>query len=81
MTGSIAVFVNDRAVRVPPGVPFAQAIAVSDDGLGRAVADGTALVTDGRGIGLDPASPVYPGAIVRVVISARRAAGGADADA
>jgi hypothetical protein len=29
-------------------------------------------VTDGRGIALDPGGPVYPGAILRVVVSARR---------
>jgi hypothetical protein len=45
---------------------------VADPELGRAVRDGTARVTDGRGIALDPDAAVYPGAILRVVVSARR---------
>jgi hypothetical protein len=36
------------------------------------VRDGTARVTDGRGIALDPDAAVYAGAILRVVVSARR---------
>jgi hypothetical protein len=68
----IPVFVNDRAVRMAAECVLADAIAVADPVLGRAVRDGTARVTDGRGIALDPDAAVYPGAILRVVVSARR---------
>jgi len=68
----IPVFVNDRAVRLAPTCVLADAIAVVDAELARAVREGTARVTDGRGIALDPGAPVFPGAILRVVVSARR---------
>ena len=72
MSELIPVFVNDRAVRMAPECVLADAIASADAELGRAVRDGTARVTDGRGIALDPGAAVYPGAILRVVVSARR---------
>jgi hypothetical protein len=68
----IPVFVNDRAVRLAAECVLADAIAAADAELGRAVRDGTARVTDGRGIALDPGAGVYSGAILRVVVSARR---------
>ena len=72
MSGEIPVFVNDRAVRLAPSCVLSDAIAAVDAELARAVREGTARVTDGRGIALDPGGPVYPGAILRVVVSARR---------
>jgi hypothetical protein len=75
----IPVFVNDRAVRLAPTSVLADAIAACDPELARAVREGTARVTDGRGIALDPGAAVYPGAILRVVVSARRR--GEDTDA
>jgi hypothetical protein len=75
----IPVFVNDRAVRLAPTSVLADAIAACDPELARAVREGTARVTDGRGIALDPGAAVYPGAILRVVVSARRC--GEDTDA
>jgi len=68
----IPVFVNDRAVRMAADCVLADAIAACDPELARAVREGSALVTDGRGIALDPGSMVYSGAILRVVVSARR---------
>ena len=72
MSELIPVFVNDRAVRMASDCVLADAIAASDPDLARAVRDGSARVTDGRGIALDPGAGVYPGAILRVVVSARR---------
>ena len=72
MSELIPVFVNDRAVRMAAECVLADAIAAADAELGRAVRDGTARVTDGRGIALDPGATVYSGAILRVVVSARR---------
>lgn len=79
MSELIPVFVNDRAVRLAPTSVLADAIAACDPELARAVREGTARVTDGRGIALDPGAAVYPGAILRVVVSARRR--GEDTDA
>ena len=72
MSELIPVFVNDRAVRMAAECVLSDAIAAADPELGRAVREGTARVTDGRGIALDPGAPVYSGAILRVVVSARR---------
>jgi hypothetical protein len=78
---TIPVFVNDRAVWVEPGTSISAAVTASDPELGRVLLDGRAKLTDGRGIALDPAATVYSGAILRVVVSARKQAAEADADA
>ena len=78
---TIPVFVNDRAVRVAAGSSITAAVTAVDAELGRVLAEGGARLTDGRGIALDPAAPVYPGAILRVAVSARKQAAEADADA
>jgi len=78
---SIAVFVNEKAVRVAPDSSVADAVAVCDAALAHALAAGGAQVTDGRGIALDPHAPVYSGAILRVFLSARRGRDESDAHA
>lgn len=72
MSELIPVFVNDRVVRMAAECVLADAVAAVDAELARAVREGSARVTDGRGIALDPGTAVYPGAILRVVVSARR---------
>lgn len=72
MSELIPVFVNDRVVRMAAECVLADAVAAVDAELARAVREGSARVTDGRGIALDPGTVVYPGAILRVVVSARR---------
>lgn len=79
MSGAIPVFVNERALAVPAGSSAAEAVALADPALAARVADGSATVTDARGLPLAPASVLAAGAILRVAASARRA-GGADAD-
>ena len=71
MTEPVLVFVNERAVRVPPGATAADAVAAMDPALADRLRDGAAYVTDGRGIRLPPGEAVNAGAIVRVVVSAR----------
>lgn len=74
------VFVDAQAVEVRPGSVARDAIAAQDPSLLPRLADGTAYLTDGRGIRLDPEAPLAAGAILRVVKSARRASE-PDADA
>ena len=69
----IPVFINDRLVSVEPGGTAAAAVTVADPPLGRAVLEGRAYLTDGRGIRLEPDVPVGPGTIIRVIVSARQA--------
>ena len=66
------VFVDAIAVEVGPGAVARDAVAACDAGVLARLEDGTAYLTDGRGIRLDPAAPLAAGAIVRVVKSARR---------
>ena len=75
----IRVFVNAGAVDLPSGAIVADAIRATDSSLLDKIAGGTAYVTDGRGIEIDPSTPLESGAILRVVVRAR--ARDADADA
>ena len=76
MKDTIRVFVNAGALDLPSGADVAQAVRLFDPALERQIACGTAYVTDGRGIEIDPASPLVGGAILRVVVRARRSESG-----
>jgi hypothetical protein len=75
---TIRVFVNGGVVDLPAGAVAIEAVRTHDATLGQRMASGAAYLTDGRGIEVDPDDPLTNGAILRVVIRARR---GADADA
>jgi hypothetical protein len=75
----IRVFVNAGAVDLPAGASVADAVRATDSSLPDKIAGGTAYVTDGRGIEIDPSTLLVSGAILRVVVRAR--ARDADADA
>lgn len=79
MSDSIRVFVNERALAVPSGSNAADAVCLLDPVLAARLADGSATVTDARGLPMSPSAVLAAGAILRVAASARRA-GGADAD-
>ena len=79
MSASIPVFVNERALTVPSGSSAADAVTLLDPALGARLADGSATVTDARGLPVPISAVLTAGAILRVAASARRA-GGADAD-
>jgi len=76
----VPIYINERAVTVKAGIPAGQAVAGIDPSWAEALAAGKGYLTDGRGIRLDPGAPLAAGAIVRVVISARAAGEGPDAD-
>jgi hypothetical protein len=76
---TIRVFVNASAVDLPAGAKVGEAVRALDAQLEASIAKGAAYVTDGRGIEVDPTSSLASGAILRVVVRARR--GGDDADA
>ncbi|NOT07839.1 MAG: hypothetical protein HOP28_06500 [Gemmatimonadales bacterium] len=79
MNGAIPVFVNDRTLWVAAGSSAGDAALQYDAMLADRLADGTAYITDGRGIRLDATAPAHAGAILRVVVSARRTRDEADA--
>jgi hypothetical protein len=74
MTDAVRVYVAGRAVEVTPGATMLDAVRAFDDETARLVAAGDRALRDSRGLPLSPASPVFAGAIVRVV-SGRGSAG------
>lgn len=75
MSDTIRVFVNASAVDLPAGADVGQALRAFDGALERQVVSGTAYVTDGRGIEIDPSARLASGAILRVAVRARRSGG------
>lgn len=76
---SALAFVNQRAVHPPAGSTAAQAVALADPSLAAALTEGRAYLTDGCGVRRDPGEVLEAGAILRVVVSARRPRPDADA--
>ena len=68
----IRVFVNASAVDLPAGSDVVQAVRAFDAAMAASLANGTAYVTDGRGLEIEQTSPLASGAILRVVVRARR---------
>lgn len=76
MSDTIRVFINTSAVDLPAGADVSQAVRAFDAALEASIAQGAAFVTDGRGIEIDPASRLASGAILRVIVRARRSESG-----
>ena len=72
MSGDVRIFVDEVPRGVPPGTPVSAAVAGDDAGLAALLAAGRAYVTDGVGREIAMDDPGFPGAIYRVVRSARR---------
>jgi hypothetical protein len=79
MSDTIPVFVDGHCVRIVAGRPALDAVALHDAALAGQLAAGAAYVTDGRGIRLASEAPIQAGAILRVVVTARREPDEADA--
>jgi hypothetical protein len=75
------VFVNAVPLEVGTGADVGAAVRALDPELERKVAGGSAYVTDARGIEVSPDTRLAEGSILRVVVSARRAAEERDAHA
>lgn len=71
MSDPLRIFVNERAISVAAGITVREAVAGNDPELAAALDEAKAYVTDGVGRPIDTATTVYPGAILRVVRSAR----------
>ncbi len=76
MKDTIRVFVNAGPLDLPSGADVAEAVRLFDPALERQVASGAAYVTDGRGIEIDSTAQLAAGAILRVVVRARRGESG-----
>jgi hypothetical protein len=69
---SIKVFVNSGVVDLPAGSGVAEAIRRFDPALSARITAGEAYVTDGRGIEVSERDVLTGGAILRVIVRARR---------
>ena len=74
------VFVNAVPLEVGKGADVRAAVLALDPDLDRKLGAGAAFVTDARGLEISADSVLAEGAILRVVVSARRASGAPDAD-
>jgi hypothetical protein len=72
MNDTIRVFVNAGAVDLPPRADVRAAVRAFDPALEEKLEAGAAYVTDGRGIEISSESPLAAGAILRVIVRARR---------
>ena len=75
MTGPepATIFINEQVFRVRPGLSAAEAAAQLDPELVGALRDGTAYLTDARGIRLNGDEPISSGTILRVIRRASNA--------
>lgn len=80
MTQRISVFVNESHLELPQGTRVSGALRAFDPALEHRLADGSAYVTDARGIAISPEEPLTGGAILRVVVRSPRGTN-VDADA
>jgi hypothetical protein len=72
MTDGVRVFVNERPVSVAPGARVVDAVSAFDVELAAKLQSGAAYATDGVGRPAEAGTLLAPGAIIRVVVSARR---------
>jgi hypothetical protein len=78
VTVPLVVFVNGARVDVAPSSTALEAVRAWDADAAGEVARGIRTLTDSRGLALPPDTPLYAGAIVRVVAARDRAADDAD---
>lgn len=72
MTETIRVFVNARGYDVPAGATALDAVRAADAAEGEAVAKGTRIITDSRGLPVTGDTPAHGGAIYRLVANRDR---------
>jgi hypothetical protein len=65
----VRVFVNASGVDVPAGATALDAVRAFDEGMARDVDDAKRLITDSRGLPIDPATPMSGGSILRLVMN------------
>lgn len=71
-THSLPVFVDGRCVYLEAGATVLDAVRAADPAQADAVAGGTRLITDSRGLPCEPTAPAYAGCILRVVTARAR---------
>lgn len=72
MSDTVRVFVNGRGLDAPAGGTALDAVAVHSAHDAAAVAAGSLLVTDSRGLPVPATSPLFNGALFRLVPNRER---------
>lgn len=72
MTGTVRVFVNGRGLDAPAGGTALDAVAVHSAADATAVREGQLLVTDSRGLPVPADTPLFNGALFRLVPNRER---------
>ena len=67
MSATMRVFVNGVGYDAPAGGTALDAVALHDADEVRAVREGAVLVTDSRGLPIDAESPLFNGAVLRLI--------------
>jgi hypothetical protein len=67
VTGTVRIYINANAVEVPSSATAIEAVAAWNSVEAGAINNGDRMITDSRGLPADPRSPVYNGAIFRIV--------------
>ena len=70
------VFINSSGIDLPAGATALDAVRALSEELAGAVDDGKRVITDSRGLPIDPATAMSAGSILRVI--PRRDRGAAD---
>ena len=78
MSASVRVYVNGAGVDAPVGATAIDAVRIADPAMADRIAAGERAVTDSRGLPIASDSPVYGGAIFRVVSNRPRSAAGSE---
>jgi len=70
----LKVFVNSRPLDLPVGSSALDAVRAFDAGEASAVSEGLRVITDSRGLPLEPSTAMSAGSILRVVSARARPA-------
>jgi hypothetical protein len=70
----VRVFVNGTGVDLPAGSAALDAVRAWNVALADEVSAGGRVITDSRGLPLDPGSPMSAGSILRVIVRRERTA-------
>jgi len=63
----VRVFVNASGVDVPAGATALDAVRAFDEAMAREVSESKRLITDSRGLPIDPTTSMSAGSILRLV--------------
>ena len=72
MTSTVRVFVNGRGLDAPAGGTALDAVSLHSASDAAAVTSGAMLVTDSRGLPVPADSPLYNGALFRLIPNRER---------